>query len=123
MLNLLDYDTNLKVKSYSNTGFSHNFIPMINKPTLVTNHNATIIDHILTNYFDIKIDTEILKIDISDHFLIFFTPNSVNTKTNQDPHSLLQNTISNPFTLSLSKEKWLKFDWRLLNTIKDLNED
>ena len=66
---------------------------MINKPTLVMNHNATIIDHILTNYFDIKIDTEILKVDISDHFLIFFSPNSINTKTNQDPHSLLQNTI------------------------------
>ena len=57
------------------------------------NHNATIIDHILKNYFDIKIDTEILKVDISDHFLILFSPNSINTKTNQDPHSLLQNTI------------------------------
>ena len=28
-LNLLDYDTNLKVKFYCNTAFSHNFIPII----------------------------------------------------------------------------------------------
>ena len=43
-LNLLDYDTNCNVKSCCNTAFSHNFIPIINKPTRVTNHNANIID-------------------------------------------------------------------------------
>ena len=59
-LNFLDYDTNCKVKSYCNTAFSHNSIPIINKPTRVTNHNATIIDHILINYFDSKIDTGIV---------------------------------------------------------------
>ena len=31
----------------------------------VTNHNATIIDHTLSNSFDNKIDTGILKVDIS----------------------------------------------------------
>ena len=53
-LNLLDYDTNFEVQSYCNTAFSHNFIPIINKPTLVTNHNATITDDILTNSCDSK---------------------------------------------------------------------
>ena len=67
-LNLLHHDTSCEVKSYCNTAFSYNFIPIINKPTCVTNHNATIIDHVLTNYFDSKIDTRILKVDISDHF-------------------------------------------------------
>ena len=37
---------------------------MRNTPTIVTNHNATIFDHILTNSFDSKIDTRILKVDI-----------------------------------------------------------
>ena len=32
------------------------------------NHNATNIDHILTNCFDSKVDTEIVKVQISDHF-------------------------------------------------------
>ena len=36
------------------------------------NHNATIIDHILTNFSDSKIDARILQVDISDHFPIFF---------------------------------------------------
>ena len=74
-LNPFDYDTNCKVKSYCNTTFSHNFIPIINKLTRVTIHNSTIIDHILRNSFDIKIDTRILKVDISDNFPIFSLPN------------------------------------------------
>ena len=55
-LNLLDYGPNCKVKSYCNTALSHYFISTINTPTRVTNHNATIIDHILKNSFDSKID-------------------------------------------------------------------
>ena len=62
-LNPLDYDTNCKVKSYCNTIFSHYFIQIINKPTRLTNHNATIIDHNLTSSFYSKIDTRILEVD------------------------------------------------------------
>ena len=120
-LNLLNYETNCKVKSYYNTAFSHNFIPIINKPTHVTNHNATIIDHILTNSFDRKIDTGILKVDISDHFPIFFISKSINVKTSQDPVFVTKRDI-NPFTLSLLKEILLKVDWGLLHPIKDPNE-
>ena len=80
-LNLLNYETNCKVKSYCNTGFSHNLIPIKNKLTRVTNHNATIIDHILTNSFDSKTDTGILKVNISDHFPVFFASKSINVKT------------------------------------------
>lgn len=39
-LNLLDRDTNWKVKYYCNTFFSHNFMPIINKTTSFTHHNA-----------------------------------------------------------------------------------
>ena len=120
-LNLLDYVTNCKVKSYCNTAFSHNSIPIINKTMHVTDHNATIIDHILTNSFDSKIDTRILKVGISDHFPIFFTSKSINVKTSQDLVFVTKRDI-NPFTLSLLKDKLLKVDWGLLHTIKDLNE-
>ena len=94
---------------------------MINKSTRVTNHNETIIDHILTNSFDSTIETGILKVDISDHFPIFFTSKSINVKTNQDPVFFTKRDI-NHFTLSHLKEKLLKADWRLLQTIKDPNE-
>ena len=50
-LNLLDYKTNAKVKSYLETIFSHSFIPLITKTTKISKHNATLIDHISTNSF------------------------------------------------------------------------
>ena len=101
-LNLLDYDINLKVISYCNTAFTHNFIPIINKPMHVMNHNATIIDHILTNSFDSKLDTRILKVDISGHFPIFFISKSRNVKTSKEPVFVTKCDI-NPFTLFILK--------------------
>ena len=42
-LNLIDYETNIKVKNYLNLLFQKNFIPAINKPTRVSRNNATTI--------------------------------------------------------------------------------
>ena len=98
-LNFLDYDTNLKVKFYCNTAFSHNFITIINKPTRFTSHNTTIINHILTNSFYRKMNTQILKVDISDHFLIFFTYKLTDVKASQDPVFVTKRDINN-FTSS-----------------------
>ena len=83
-LNLLDYKTNTKVKSYLNLLYSHSFIPLINKPTRISKHNATVIDHILTNTF-INEDylTGIVKTDISDHFPVFFLTKTKLNKTKQ----------------------------------------
>ena len=112
-LSVLGCETNWKVKSYCNTSFFHNFIPAINKPTRVSNHNVTIIDHILTTSFDSNIDTRILKVDISDHFPIFFTSKSIDVKTTQDPVFVTKHNIKS-FTLSLLKEKSVKVDRGLL---------
>ena len=70
-LNLIDYETNIKVK-YLNLLFQKNFIPVINKPTRVSRNNATIIDHINTNHFlNNYMRSGIVTADISDHFPIF----------------------------------------------------
>ena len=72
-LNLLDYNSNAKVKSYLNIIFTQSFIPLINKPTRISKNNATIIDHLLTNTFiNENYFTGIVKTDISDHFPVFF---------------------------------------------------
>ena len=49
-------------------------ITMISKPTSVTMHTATGINHLFTNTImnNIEIKTAIVKTDISDHFLIIF---------------------------------------------------
>ena len=48
-------------------------VPVINKPTRVTKNTATAIDHIFINSVaTTKFKTGIIKLDISDHFPIFF---------------------------------------------------
>ena len=65
----LDHKTKTKVKDYLNLTFLNFPIPVINKPTRITKTNATLIDHILTNDFvNTGSSTDIVKIDIADHF-------------------------------------------------------
>ena len=71
-LNLIDYQSNAKVRDFVNLIFQHSLVPIVNKPTRVTKNNATLIDYIITNSFmDQENLTGILKTDISDHFPFF----------------------------------------------------
>ena len=71
-LNLIDYQSNAKVRNFVNLIFQHSLVPIVNKPTRVTKNNATLIDYIITNSFtDQENLSGILKTDISDHFPIF----------------------------------------------------
>ena len=73
-INLLDFDKNKIVQSFVNLMFRFGMIPTMNKPTRVTRHTATTIDHVFTNTImdNIEIKTTIVKADISDHFPIIF---------------------------------------------------
>ena len=71
-LNLIDYQSNAKVRNFVNLIFQHSFVPIVNKPTRVTKSNATLVDYIITNSFiDQENFTGIIKTNISDHFPIF----------------------------------------------------
>ena len=56
--NLVDYTTN------------HGFVQIVSRPTRITDHSATLIDHVYTNNLDSTISCNILTCDISDHLAI-----------------------------------------------------
>ena len=61
----------LKKQEFLNIIYENGMIPIINKPTRVTNKTATAMNHILTNsYTETIFKTAILKCDVSDHFPI-----------------------------------------------------
>ena len=71
-LNLIDYQSTVKVRDFVNWIFQHILVPIVDKPIRVTKNNATLIDYIIPNFFtDQENLTGILKTDISDHLLIF----------------------------------------------------
>ena len=44
-IDLLKFETHTKTDDYLDNLFTHGFIPLITKPTRVTTHSATLIDH------------------------------------------------------------------------------
>ena len=48
-LNLIDYQSNAKVRNIVNLIFQHSLVPIVNKPTRVIKNNTTLIDYIITN--------------------------------------------------------------------------
>ena len=72
-IDFLKYDEHRPTSTFLDVLYSYNVFPVITKPTRVTENTATLIDHILTNNFDISTNHKqgILCCDISDHYAIF----------------------------------------------------
>ena len=74
---ILNYDTHDTTAEFIDILYSHAILPLINRPTRVTQSSATAIDNIFTNDID-AIENGchgILVTDISDHFPIFHIGN------------------------------------------------
>ena len=70
-LNLLQYEACDAVRSFVDLCFEYSYLPLINRPTRVTDHSATAIDHIWHNCYDSPVECGILMSDTSDHFSPF----------------------------------------------------
>ncbi len=67
----LKFNDHGKTGEYIDNIFSHGFMPLILKPTRITPHSKTLIDHIYTNQVDTNIISGIVVCDIADHLGIF----------------------------------------------------
>ena len=67
---------------YINSILSHGGVPLITKPTRISNKSSTIIDNIITNDSKHELQSFIVKSDLTDHYLIFcvINKNSTNNK-------------------------------------------
>ena len=70
--------------SYINLILSHGAIPLITKPTRISNSSSTIINHIITNDSKHKLQSFIVKSDLTDNYPIFcvINKNFTNNKKN-----------------------------------------
>ena len=91
--------------------FSSNYcIPLITKPTRVTNSCASLIDNIYSNVpiNTDKCDSGILEVSISDHYAIFDIDNSIHIKANASnvtKRSFCNKNIEN-FKRCLTNQSW-----------------
>ena len=111
-INVTDYDSNQKVKSFTEYLSQNNPYLVINRLTWRTRTTTTVIDHIFITYFENKtIKTSMIKTNISDHFSIFLTSNSLEecsqkwVKVNFHNHYFHQNNIEE-FRNSHTEMNW-----------------
>ena len=83
-INFLNYCEHTQTEEYLNMIYTNNFLPLITKPTRLTHHSATLIDHIYTNAPNIGIISKIITADISDHLPIFCMTDAQIHRNNQN---------------------------------------
>ena len=78
-VNLLNYGKHRETTDFVDALHSNSFVSLINRPTRVNGHSATLIDNIFTNCFSNIHDTFqcLIQTDISDHFPIIHVDGSV----------------------------------------------
>ena len=70
-IDFLRVGTHSKTEDYLDMLYSSNLLPVITKPTGITSHTATLIDHIYANASTDQIIPGIVTMDISDHLSTF----------------------------------------------------
>ena len=121
-LNLIDYQSNAKVRDFVNLIFQHSLVPIVNKPTRVRKSNATLIDYIITNSFmDQENLTGILKTDISDHFPIF-TISVKHRLDSSDKKVTIRKRIINADSIQEFRDILSEVDWENLYSISNPND-
>ena len=72
-IDLCKYDDDNNCQNLIDTAAKHNFVQIINRPTRVTQHSATLIDHIYTNKIGDVVSSGVVTFDISDHLGTYVT--------------------------------------------------
>ena len=70
-IDFLKYNDHPKTEEHLDMLYSNNLVPLKTKPTRITNHTATLIDHIYTNVPIHDTVSGIALVDLSDHFPVF----------------------------------------------------
>ena len=97
-IDFLKYNTHPPTEQYLDMLYSNNLPPIITKPTRITEHTATLDDHIYTNSPIARVTSGIITIDLSDHLPVFCI-DTIQTKKNLTGHII---EISPNSTRSLS---------------------
>ena len=80
-IDLIQHGSNVHVQSYFNMVSQKGFIPVISRPTRITEHSMTLIDHIFSNSMSNFLKSGILKDPFADHLGVFIKISLSNTLT------------------------------------------
>ena len=104
-----------------NTLAEHGFVPVVSRPTRITSHTATIIDHIFVNNCTAVTKSGIITVDLSDHLAPFVNIIIENGKCQLLEDAQFWRQISEE-NLDLFKKEIFETDWNFVFNAESANE-
>ena len=105
-INLAEHSKNV----FLTTALSYSLLPLINKPTRISENTVSLIDNIFTNNFCTDILSGVIYSDISDHFPIFHVNNANNPSVCSNIKKIAYRNVSesslNKLKADLSNTSW-----------------
>ena len=123
-LNCLVYNKNLELRTFSSRFSAHKCIPLMTKPTRVTSKTFSLIDNIFTNfifYTSLKLKKGIIKIDVSDHFPVFFSLCSSSKIHKEHQKISIHKSVIEDTNLMASKANLRMVNWNSINHSPETN--
>ena len=122
-----DFNINLLTSNHSSTNdfleimLSSTFLPLISRPTRITDHSATLIDNIFCNSQPLP-RAGIVVTDISDHFLIFAHFEIIQPDINKEKKFRVSRNFTSE-NIQLLQEKLSSIDWSDVYNSKENVDD
>ena len=118
-INFLKFSEHTQTEEFLDMLYANNILPIITKPTRLTDHTATLIDHIYTNCLQ-NFTAGILTVDITDHLPIFCIVRTQPIRNNSNKKSFRDYS---KFYKDLYLDDIKLINWHeILNPGKNLNE-
>ena len=97
---LIKHDDDIECQNLIDAAHNHGFAQIVARPTRITEHSATLIDHVYTSNIENTLSCNILTLDLSDH-LATHTKLSFGSNTQQPRHTnpVLKNGNTSDFRL------------------------
>ena len=119
-INLLNYQSNNLTGEFIDIMYSNLLCPLINGPTRITSHTATLIDNILTNNIDSDIVNGLFFSDISDHLPICtICFDNSNCLLDNNIYLLRDKSVKN---MKKFEDMIAEADWSTIGKLNDPNE-
>ena len=119
-IDLLKYEEHRLTSSFVDISYSNNIFPLITKPTRVTQTTATLIDHVLTNNFDIwgKHRQGILCTDMTNHYAVFHVAGNTMSKSKDYLSPTVKRDMSHRNVQKFIDES-RQVDWQIVTEIRE----
>ena len=121
-IDLMKNNSHKQTTDFINMMFANALIPLINKPTRITSHSATIIDNIFSNKFRndvIAIQGNLIS-DISDHFAQFYVSETTSKQNSNTEYMLIR--VKNQTNFEKYSNAINDFNWSEIQEYSDCNQ-